>query len=240
MRSVICEKGRGGVAAPVAPEPHARLFTSGEYVAAFQPEADWNPFRALYERKRRLVLGCVPPSARRVLDIGAGPGRMSIPLSEHHLVTSCDLSVAMLRAARPHAGPSLRLCAADAAAPPFRPGTFDAIVCIDVVPHLTAPAATLATLRELLAPDGRLIVDSTNAVPLWTLAYPRYLGRRPSRWVRTWRAGGVPPEWSSRVRHLRRAEFLQILGEAGLRPEAVHRIGPGAATKWHLAVAVAT
>ncbi len=229
----------GEVVAPASDEPHHRLFTSGAYAAAFQPEAEWNPFRALYARKLREVLARVPAGSGRVLDIGAGPGRMAIPLSEAHTVTMCDLSLAMLERARPHAGPTLRQCVADATNPPFRPGSFDAILCIDVLPHLTDPVAALAGLRRLLAPGGRVIVDSTNALPLWTLAYPRYLGRRPTRWVSTWRAGGVPPEWSDRVRHYRRRDFLAILAAAGLRPLSLDGIGPGATAKWHIAVTTA-
>jgi hypothetical protein len=89
-----------------------------------------------------------------------------------------------------------------------------------------------------LKPGGFLIIDCTNSVPLWTLAYPRYLGRRPSRWLRIWRAGGVLPEWSSRVRHHRRRRLVELLTGAGFEVASVRGFGPRACPKWHLAVAV--
>jgi ubiquinone/menaquinone biosynthesis C-methylase UbiE len=218
-------------------QPGDTLFTSGAYVQHFRPDADGNPFRRLYRRKLEAVLAAVGGSPRDVLDLGAGMGRMSVPLSTRHRVTMCDISVQMLRLAQPDHGVSLRRCAADAGQLPFRPASFDDIICIDLLPHLREPEGVLRELYSLLRPGGRLIVDSTNSMPLWTLAYPRYLGRRPSRWLRTWRAGGVSPEWSARVFHRRRGDFLRLLRESRFEILEERGLGPGPLVKWHLAVA---
>jgi SAM-dependent methyltransferase len=57
---------------------------------------------------------------------------------------------------------------------PFRPGAFAAITMFHVLEHLPDPRACLDAARNLLAPDGRLIVQVPNAAS-WQC---RLLGRR--------------------------------------------------------------
>ncbi|TMD32618.1 MAG: class I SAM-dependent methyltransferase [Chloroflexi bacterium] len=231
-RSAIRGSGRAQVLT------HEELFTSGAYVSDFQPESASNPFAADYARKRKAVIDAVSGTDQRVLDLGGGMGRMSIPLSSRHFVTLTDISPQMLELARPHASERLRLQVADARSLPFEDQSFDYVLAIDLLPHIPSPQDLLLEARRVLKPGGRLIIDNTNSVPLWTLAYPRYLGRRPYRWVRIWRSGGVLPEWSSRVRHHRRRSFLGLLAEAGFNVASVRGFGPRGCPKWHLAVAV--
>lgn len=211
---------------------------SGAYVREFRPDADGNPFAHPYAEKRDAVIAEVGGSDRRILDVGGGMGRMSIPLSERHFVTLTDISPQMLELARPHASDRLRLQVADARALPYPDAHFDYVLCIDLLPHIPDPRQLLAELRRVLKPTGRLLVDSTNAVPLWTLAYPAYVGRRPGRWLRTWAGGGVLPEWQDRVRHYPRRQFLRLLSESGFGVTSVRGFGPRACRKWHFAVAV--
>jgi len=217
-------------------EAHEALFTSGAYVSSFQPDIERNPFAAPYARKRAAIIEQVAGVDQRVLDVGGGMGRMSIPLSERHFVTLTDLSSQMLDLARPWASDRLELRQANARSLPFADETFDYVLCIDVLPHMLEPERALSEARRVLRPGGTLIVDSTNSIPLWTLAYPRYIGRRPSRWVQTWRAGGVLPEWSARVKHLRKREFTRLLTATGFQIESIRGFGPRACPKWHLAV----
>jgi ubiquinone/menaquinone biosynthesis C-methylase UbiE len=219
-------------------QTHEELFTSGAYVQSFQPASAKNPFARDYERKREAVIGSVAGVDKRVLDLGGGMGRMSIPLSRIHFVTLTDLSPQMLDLARPHAGDRLKLEVADARHLPFSDSSFDYVLAIDLLPHIPIPEELIAEARRVLRPGGSLIIDCTNSVPWWTLAYPRYLGRRPHRWVQIWRSGGVLPEWSSRVKHHRRAQLLSFLSGAGFRVSSLRSFGPRACPKWHLAVAV--
>jgi len=219
-------------------QTHEELFTSGAYVQSFQPASATNPFAGDYERKREAVIGSVAGTDKRVLDLGGGMGRMSIPLSRRHFVTLTDLSPQMLDLARPHAGDRLKLEVADARHLPFPDSSFDYVLAIDLLPHIPVPEELIAEAERVLRPGGSLIIDCTNSVPWWTLAYPRYLGRRPLRWVQIWRSGGVLPEWSSRVRHHRRAQLLSFLTAGGFRVGSLRAFGPRACPKWHLAVAV--
>jgi ubiquinone/menaquinone biosynthesis C-methylase UbiE len=219
---------------------HQELFTSGAYVPMFRPDAPQNPFARLYDKKREAVIAAVPGRDLRLLDVGGGMGRMAIPLSARHFVTLTDLSPQMLDLARPYAGPRLNFKVADACALPFPDASFDAVVCIDVVPHLLEPQQAMAEARRVLRPGGRIVIDSSNALPLWTLGYPRYLGRNPRRWIQTWRSGGVQPEWRARVWHRRKSEFLGMLTRAGFTLESVEGFGPFWCPKWHLASARAS
>jgi ubiquinone/menaquinone biosynthesis C-methylase UbiE len=217
---------------------HEELFTSGEYVHEFQPEARHNPFARDYARKREAVIRAVTGTDQRVLDVGGGMGRMSVPLSRTHFVTLTDISSQMLELARPAASDRLRLQVADARALPFDGGEFDYVLCIDVLPHIPEPRQLLQEVVRMLKPGGTLVIDITNSWPLWTLAYPSYLGRRPRRWLQIWRSGGVLPEWSKRVRHHRRRQLVDMLCGSGLRIQSVRGFGPRLCPKWHLAVAV--
>jgi len=218
---------------------HEHLFTSGAYLRDFQPDTEHNPFWRDYAAKRAAILTSVRGQDSRVLDIGGGMGRMAIPLSSRHFVTLCDLSPQMLEQARPYAGERLQLAVADARALPFPDAAFDYALCIDVLPHLPDPNPALREARRVLRPGGTLIVDSSNSVPWWTLAYPRYLGRRPRRWLQIWRAGGVLPEWRTRVWHRRRPLFLSAVTRAGFRIVSVRGFGPVYCRKWHMAIAEA-
>ncbi|MHB8612395.1 MAG: class I SAM-dependent methyltransferase [Candidatus Dormibacteraceae bacterium] len=204
----------------------------------FQPDAPANPFAQTYARKREAVLASVRGADQRVLDVGGGMGRMSIPLSRRHFVTLTDISPQMLELARPHASPRLRIEVADGRSLPYQDEAFDYVLCVDVMPHMPEPRDLLRETRRVLRPGGTLVVDITNSVPLWTLAYPGYLGRRPHRWIQIWRAGGVLPEWRARVRHHRRKQLIELLGLEGFRIISMAGFGPRGCPKWYLAVAV--
>ena len=126
--------------------------------------------------------------------------------------------------------------AVDAAQPlPFPAASFDAALCIDLLPHLPAPVSVLRELARVLKPGGDLVVDASNRSPWLLLRYPRLLGRRPSRWVSTWRSGGVAPEWQSNVSHHQYGEYRSLLAAAGLVPVEEWTYGPRWSPKWFLA-----
>lgn len=223
------------------------IFTTGEYVEQFHPDDSGNPFHRIYAQKRADVLALArgvlgDNASARVLDLGGGMGRIAVPLAAAYDVTLCDLSDAMLALAREAAGRSgvetrLATQLVDASKPlPFDDASFDLLVCLDLLVHLPDPQAALREMRRVLKPTGVAIIDDSNSNPLWTLWYPQYVGRRPSRWLRTWRAGGVLPEWADIVHHHTRAEFLRMLAQAGFVVREERFYGPALCPKWNLAV----
>jgi O-antigen biosynthesis protein len=65
---------------------------------------------------------------------------------------------------------------------PFEPGSFDVVVCGDVIEHLRDPHAFLARVRPLLRPAGRLLVSTPN-IANWAVRLSLLFGRfRYTEW----------------------------------------------------------
>ncbi|HEY7349038.1 MAG TPA: class I SAM-dependent methyltransferase [Ktedonobacterales bacterium] len=225
------------------------VFQSGAYIQQFQPEERHNPFRHLYARKRLDVLKLAAELLAdrpdgRVLDIGGGMGRLAVPLAQQYQVHLCDISEAMLELARKAAQEAavppgrLQTSAVDASQPlPFADGSFDLLICLDLLVHLPDPQAAVRELYRVLRPGGAALIDATNGTPWWVFCYPRYVGKRPSRWIQTIRCGGVLPEWAGIVHHMRRKTFLGWLSAAGFAVIGERRYGPlPLLPKWFLAI----
>ena len=204
------------------------------YRRYFHPEDSGDPFRRLYEAKRSYVLARLQAmTSLRLLDVGGGYGRFAGPLSERHDVTLLDISPEMLEEAR-RRYPHLDVVEGDAGELPFRDESFDAVLALDLLPHLPDLEAALRELRRVARPDGDVIFDTTNAAPWWVLPYPRYVGWRPKRLLLTMLAGGVLPEWRGRIVHHRPHEVRRAIEAAGLRVENLRGFGPPFASKWHV------
>ena len=97
-----------------------------------------------------------------VLDIGCGTGFLSLLLAQlGHRVTGIDFAPAMLVVARRKAASlALRIDfhQADAEAPELLPGSFDLVVERHVLWTLPHPKKALASWRDLLRPEGRLML----------------------------------------------------------------------------------
>ena len=103
----------------------------------------------------------------RVLEVGCGPGRLSIRLARRYglAVTGLDLDPAMIERARANAdrprtgdglGPSFLV--GDAASLPFPEGSFDLVVSTLSMHHWADQAAGLAEIGRVLRPGGRALV----------------------------------------------------------------------------------
>ena len=63
---------------------------------------------------------------------------------------------------------------------PFEPGSFDVVLCGDLIEHLRDPEAFLARVRPFLKADGRLVLTTPN-VANWAMR----LGLLAGRWTYT-------------------------------------------------------
>jgi len=111
--------------------------------------------RWLFDRVSRWI-------GTRVLEIGAGVGTMSAFIADRERVVLSDADayyLARLRerfAGRPNiAVTALELPATDAALVAER---FDTIICLNVLEHVEDDGASLAAMRRLLQPRGRLVL----------------------------------------------------------------------------------
>jgi SAM-dependent methyltransferase len=112
----------------------------------------------------QVLLSLVPPTARRVLDVGCASGYLGRELADRLSceVYGIDSDADSIDEARDkgYAGLELR----DLNRPLDLPwkGPFDAVVAGDVLEHLTEPGPILAWIRDALAPGAPLIVSVPN------------------------------------------------------------------------------
>jgi ubiquinone/menaquinone biosynthesis C-methylase UbiE len=115
------------------------------------------------ETIRDAILRSGLPPQPRILDLGAGSGRIgrSFVLAGDDY-TGADLSFGMLRAFADRT-PCPRLIQADAARLPFPDGTFDAVLLIQVLSRASGWRDLLTDAMRVLRPAGRLIVGRVVA-----------------------------------------------------------------------------
>ncbi len=139
---------------------------AGQYV--FKPE----PYSS-----HSLLLADLPErgGGRRVLDVGCAAGYLSAALhARGYEVTAIE---------RPGFATGLpagvELIEADLEdGVPVLEGTFDYILCADVLEHLRDPAGALKALGQYLAPEGRLLASLPNGANLYVRLHV-LLGRFP-------------------------------------------------------------
>ncbi|MFA5910585.1 MAG: class I SAM-dependent methyltransferase [Vicinamibacterales bacterium] len=100
----------------------------------------------------------------RVLEIGAGTGRVSIPMAEGRFrMTALDTSAEMLRTLRTKAAPGLlSVVCADAGAAPFRGQIFDAVIIARVVYLIPNWRTMLSEARRVLKAQGPILYEWGN------------------------------------------------------------------------------
>jgi len=126
--------------------------------------------------ERRLIARLLPPG-RRLLEVGAGFGRLSAEYQAEQVVL-LDYSFSQLREARDRLGDERYLyVAADAYHLPFQAGVFDRATMIRVLHHFEDAPRVLKGIRRTLAPGARFLLEYANKRHLKALI--RYtLGRQ--------------------------------------------------------------
>jgi SAM-dependent methyltransferase len=122
----------------------------------------------------------LPPSGRRIVEIGAGFGRLAELYAGYEQVVLLDYAVSGLREAQQRLGSSGRFVyvAADLYRLPLAPGTCDTAVTVRVLHHLEDVPAALRGIAAVLRPGGTYVLEYANKRNLKAVA--RYLLRRQS------------------------------------------------------------
>ncbi|MEE4346873.1 MAG: bifunctional 2-polyprenyl-6-hydroxyphenol methylase/3-demethylubiquinol 3-O-methyltransferase UbiG [Paracoccaceae bacterium] len=109
-----------------------------------------------------------------VLDLGCAGGFMAEALAARGAkVTGIDPASEAIEAARAHARDGGLQIAYDVGvgeALPYAAGSFDAIVCVDVLEHVSDLTQVLAEAARVLRPGGMFLFDTINRNPLARLA----------------------------------------------------------------------
>ncbi len=135
-----------------------RWFADSTYQDAFWPERQ-------YENAcdRIALRAFLPPTGSRLLEAGAGFGRLADEYDGYGAVVLLDASEALLTAAAERVGddPRFSLVRGDMFRLPFPDASFDAAVCIRVVHHFEDPRPAITELARVLRPGGVLVLEST-------------------------------------------------------------------------------
>jgi ubiquinone/menaquinone biosynthesis C-methylase UbiE len=121
--------------------------------------------REYEDRVERIALRrLLPHHGCRLLEIGAGFGRLTNEYHAYDQVVLLDYSLSQLQYAQERLGTTGRYIyvAADAYQLPFRPGTFDAATMIRVVHHMADVPAVLAQVRRVLLSGAAFILEHAN------------------------------------------------------------------------------
>ena len=113
-----------------------------------------------------------PLANRRALDVGCGAGLLSEPLARlGAAVTGLDAAPENIEAARAHAaGQGLAIDYRAGGIEQLAGGRFDLVVSMEVIEHVSDPAAFVAGLAGALAEGGLLILSTPNRTALSRLA----------------------------------------------------------------------
>jgi SAM-dependent methyltransferase len=138
---------------------------------------DWENAQTIQRRDVAFWRRIASAADGRVLELGTGTGRVAIPLARDGVtLTGVDYSEAMLdrarrRAARLRLGHRLVLARGDMRALPFRSGAFRLVMApYGVLQSLTRERdldAALASVRRVLAPGGRFVIDLVPDLVEW-------------------------------------------------------------------------
>ena len=149
-----------------------------------------------------------PLAGKSALDVGCGAGLMCEPLARlGAAVTGVDAAPENIAVARAHSegqGLSIRYECADVAA---LSGQFDLVTSMEVVEHVSDPAAFIAAVAARLAPGGLMILSTPNRTPLSRFGLIT-LGEG---------LGQIPKGTHDWDKFLTPEELAELLSDAGMR-----------------------
>ena len=131
------------------------------------------------------MLDVIGPDAR-VLEVGCGTGRISIPLLEHGVnLVGCDLSRPMLNRFQGTLA-SARIVRADGSSLPFSRGHFDVVLTVHVMHLIPSWREVLREFRRVLVPGGAYLNVST-----WAAVGTSASGKIREFWRNWMKANGI-------------------------------------------------
>ncbi|MBL0915405.1 MAG: bifunctional 2-polyprenyl-6-hydroxyphenol methylase/3-demethylubiquinol 3-O-methyltransferase UbiG [Sphingopyxis sp.] len=167
-----------------------------------------------------------PLAGRSAIDVGCGAGLLAEPLARMGAkVTGVDAAPENIAAAQGHAagqGLAIHYHAGELAALPA--ATFDLVTSMEVVEHVTDPAAFIAELAARLAPGGLMILSTPNRTALSKLLLVEAAER----------IGAVPRGTHDWDQFLKPEELTELMEDAGLQVTDRTGLSPSAAKGFKL------
>jgi ubiquinone/menaquinone biosynthesis C-methylase UbiE len=139
----------------------------------------WTGAREYEDRAERIAIrAMLPPRGGRLIDIGAGAGRLGDLYLGYDEVILMDYARSTIVEARDRWGhdPRFKFVAADLYALPFVDGVFDSVVMIRVIHHIVDVPRALNNIRAAMKPSGLFVFEFANKRNLKAIA--RYVLRK--------------------------------------------------------------
>jgi len=144
----------------------------------------WKAEREYEDAVERIAARCLlPPTGRRLIDIGAGYGRLAPLYSGYDEVVFFDYALSQLRQAQqlwgdagPDGHPRYTYVAGDFYHLPFALGLFDTVAIVRALHHAAEAPAVLRGVAQILVPGGAFVLEFANKRNLKAIL--RYLLQR--------------------------------------------------------------
>jgi ubiquinone/menaquinone biosynthesis C-methylase UbiE len=166
------------------------------------------PIRLVERRRLAIIRAFVgDPDGLEIAEVGSGGGQV-LRMFPTARLTAIDVSSVYLENARRNlAGYDVRFLKGELERLDLPPGSFDRVICTEVLEHVLDPDAVLAAIARVLRPDGVAVVTVPND-PL-ILRVKGLIRRTPVRYLL-----GRRIDWGGDEYHLHRwtpAEFAAVL-----------------------------
>ncbi len=127
------------------------------------------PFQRYWQRRRHTIVTALDEGAASCLDVGCGSSRILGSLGNG---LGLDVQLSKLRYARKYGKP---LVNASVYALPFGDGSFDCLVCSQLIEHLPADPEPFREMARVVRKGGRLIIGTPDYARLsWRIIEPIY------------------------------------------------------------------
>ena len=160
-------------------------------------------------------------TGKKVLDLGCAGGFMAEAMADRAAkVTGIDPAKDAIAAARAHAeqtGRNINYDVGAGEALPYDDESFDAVVCVDVLEHVSDLQQVLAEVTRVLRPGGLFLYDTINRNPL---------SRFATITVAENILGLLPRGTHDPALFIKPAELKAALKMAGLTPGPTKGLGP--------------
>ncbi len=140
----------------------------------WQPDGEFAALHWIAEARAALVP--LPRPGARLLDLGCGGGLLAPHLPPGYRHIGVDVTASALSIAGAHGVEPVR---ADAAALPFPDAAFDVVVAGEILEHVTDLRAAVAECCRVLAPHGKVVIDTIADTRWARLSLVRVAERLP-------------------------------------------------------------
>ncbi|MCC6145363.1 MAG: glycosyltransferase, partial [Candidatus Hydrogenedentes bacterium] len=175
----------------------------------------WDP-DGYYQCPRPELMPHIPLHAQRVLDVGCGAGAFGLSLKKQagvKHVSGLEIVPEAAEKAR-RVLDEVILGNIEEMDLPWEEGSFDCIVCADVLEHLVEPVPAIQKLARVLAPEGVLVISMPN-----TQFYEAVAMLSHGQW--TYMDKGIMDR--THLRFYTRSALAKLMAEAGMQ---VATLGP--------------